>query len=258
VTFGRSNILNLWIAAAFLLVPTVALAQGAPAEASCATAGGVPRAELSASIVSVSAHDSTGAMGQRPDSSGARAESTLVSHYPPPDSTLISALKGGGYILVFRHGKTDWAQKDADIVNFANRAAQRNLSEEGRQQSIQTGKAIAGLKIPIGKVWCSPMWRCRDTGTLMFGHADTTSDLFLKGGRSRDARLRLLSTPPAPGTNLVLVMHQDHLIPITKLRRDELKEGDALVVKPLGQAGFEVLAQVTPADWIRFLPSRKL
>jgi hypothetical protein len=259
VTLGRSNILTLWIAAALVLLPAVAMAQAPKPEPSCATAGGIAPAVNAAAPADTAAI--LKAVGGAPSDGQvvfpAAADST-VSHYPPPDSTLIPALKRGGYILVFRHGKTDWAQKDADIVNFADRGAQRNLSEEGRQQSITTGKAIAGLKIPIGKVSCSPMWRCRDTATLMFGHADTTSDLFQKGGKSRDARLRWLSASPAPGKNDVLVMHQDHLIPITKLRRDELKEGDALVVKPLGQGHFEILAHVTPADWIRFLPSRKL
>jgi hypothetical protein len=186
-----------------------------------------------------------------------RSESTLVAHYHPPDATLMAALKQGGYILVFRHGKTDWAQRDADLVNFGERSTQRNLSEQGRKESAETGKAIASLHIPIGTVQASPMWRCRDTADLAFGHADTTSDWFQKGAQRRDARLRLLSTPPAPGKNNVFVTHQDVLLPITKLRRDELGEGEALIVKPLGSGAFEVLAQVTPADWIRFLPSRK-
>ena len=203
--------------------------------------------------------DSTRAVGSaRPDSSkGAASESTLVVHYHPPDPTLLAALKGGGYILVFRHGKTDWAQRDADLVNFGERATQRNLSEQGRKESIETGRAIAGLHIPIGTVLASPMWRCRDTAELAFGHADTTSDWFQKGAGRRDARLRWLSTPPKPGKNLAIVTHQDVLLPITKLRRDELGEGEALIVKPLGHGAFEVLAQVAPADWIRFLPSRK-
>jgi hypothetical protein len=203
--------------------------------------------------------DSTHAAGSvGPDSSkGAAPESTLVAHYHPPDSALMAALKRGGYILVFRHGKTDWAQRDADLINVAERATQRNLREEGRKESIETGKAIASLHIPVGTVQSSPMWRCRDTADLAFGHADTTSDWFQKGAKRRDARLRLLSTPPAPGKNNVFVTHQDVLLPITKLRRDELGEGEALIVKPLGNGAFEVLAQVTPADWIRFLTSRK-
>jgi len=206
--------------------------------------------------------DSTGAApapAAAPATAPARAESArVVSRYHAPDSTLITDLARGGYVLVFRHAKTDWAQRDADIVNFANRAAQRNLSEQGRQESIETGKALAALHIPVGTVLASPMWRCRDTATLAFGHADTTIDLFQKGRVSRAARLRMLSTPPAPGTNLVLVTHQDVLLPILSLRRDELGEGEALIVKPLGRGRFEVLAQAAPADWIRFLHSRKL
>jgi phosphohistidine phosphatase SixA len=182
----------------------------------------------------------------------------VASRYSPPDSALVSALTRGGYVLVFRHAKTDWAQRDAELINFTDRAAQRNLSEQGRLESIETGKALALLHIPVGTVIASPMWRCRDTASLAFGYADTTLHLFRKGRESREARLRMLSTSPAPGTNTVLVTHQDVLLPIMKLRRDELGEGEALIVKPLGRGRFEVLAQAAPADWIRFLRSRKL
>lgn len=260
MTYARAHAvlaLVVALAAALFCASAPVSAQPRP-EASCATIGGMARTD-SGAAVNASLLDSTRAVGSaRPDSSkGAAHESTLVVHYHPPDSNLMAALKRGGYILVFRHGKTDWAQRDADLVNFGERATQRNLSEQGRKESGETGKAIAGLHIPIGTVLASPMWRCRDTAELAFGHADTTSDWFQKGAKRRDARLRWLSTPPAPGKNLAIVTHQDVLLPITKLRRDELGEGEALIVKPLGNGAFEVLAQVAPADWIRFLPSRK-
>jgi hypothetical protein len=213
---------------------------------------------------SLAAAPDTAAVGQSEavhvdSTAAAPPESARVaSRYHAPDSTLIAALRHGGYVLVFRHGKTDWGQRDSDVLNFADRAAQRNLSEQGRRESEETGKAIAALHIPVGTVLASPMWRCRDSATLAFGHADTTINLFQKGGVSRAARLRMLSTRPAPGTNTILVTHQDVLLPILNLRRDELGEGEALIVKPLGGGRFEVLAQVTPTDWIRFLHSRKL
>lgn len=226
-----------------------------------ATAAGLGTASCTGTVITVSA-DSVGMNREaaRIDStpSPGSAPVKVASRYSPPDSALISALTRGGYVLVFRHAKTDWAQRDADMINFADRAAQRNLSEQGRQESVETGKALAELHIPVGTVMASPMWRCRDTATLAFGHADTTVKLFQKGRESREARLRMLSTPPAPGTNTVLVTHQDVLLPIMKLRRDELGEGEALIVKPLGRGRFEVLAQAAPADWIRFLHSRKL
>lgn len=177
--------------------------------------------------------------------------------YPAPTESLVAALRQGGYVLVFRHGKTDWGQRDASIVDFADRAAQRNLSEAGRRESEEVGRAIAALRIPVGKVLSSPMWRCRDTATLAFGKADTTIHLFQRGREGREFRVRLLGTPPEGTSNLVLVTHQDMLLPILNLQRDELGEGEALIVKPLGSNAFEVLAQATPADWARFATPRK-
>jgi hypothetical protein len=96
------------------------------------------------------------------------------------------------------------------------------------------------------------MWRCRDTASFAFAKCDTTITLFRRSPQDRAARIAYLSTPITDGTNLVLVTHQDVLIPIIPgLRRDQLKEGDALVVKPLGDGKFNVVALVTPEDWKR-------
>jgi broad specificity phosphatase PhoE len=164
---------------------------------------------------------------------------------------VIDHLRQGGYVIVFRHSITDWAQRDADVMNFEDRSAQRNLSKPGEEQAASIGKAFATLGIPVGAVKASPMWRCRDTAQLAFGRHETTVDLFQRGGQSRAARVAMLSAPPDSG-NLVLVTHQDVLIPIvTGLRRDQLKEGDAFVVKPLGEKKFEIEAQVSPEDWLK-------
>jgi phosphohistidine phosphatase SixA len=172
--------------------------------------------------------------------------------FPSPDSLLVTELRKGGYVLVFRHAQTDWAQRDADLENFADRAAQRNLSAEGDSTAVEIGRSIRLLKIPIGQVLASPMWRCRDTATLAFGKCDTPITLFRRSPQDRAARVAYLSAPITDGTNLVLITHQDVLIPIIQgLRRDQLKEGEAFVVKPLGDGKFEVLAQVTPEDWKR-------
>jgi phosphohistidine phosphatase SixA len=194
--------------------------------------------------------------GAASDSAGAgltAADTARVDiHFTPlADSVLVRLLRGGGYILAFRHGKTDWTQRDSDVLNYADRAAQRNLSEEGRADATSIGKAIAALRIPIGEVRASPFWRCRDTATLAFGRADTTSALFTKSHAYRRLRWAMLSTPPRKGTNTVLVTHQDALIPLTTLMRDQLREGDALVIQPLGDAGFRAVAQLSPPDWAR-------
>jgi hypothetical protein len=60
----------------------------------------------------------------------------------------------------------------------------------------------------------------------------------------------MLSTAPDDPTNVVLVTHQDLILPLIKsLRRDQLKEGDAFVVKPEGEGKFAIIAQVTQEDW---------
>lgn len=190
-----------------------------------------------------------------PGSGGAAAppESTAKGskEFPRLTPGVVEHLRRGGYVIVFRHSTTDWGQRDADVLNLEDRAAQRNLSRSGEEQAAAIGKAIATLGIPVGAVKASPMWRCRDTAQLAFGRHEATLDLFQRGGPSRGARVAMLSTPPDSG-NLVLVTHQDVLLPIvTGLRRDQLKEGDAFVVKPLGAKKFEIEAQVSPEDWLK-------
>jgi phosphohistidine phosphatase SixA len=186
--------------------------------------------------------------GAAPDSQTAKT----ATHFPGPDSTTVAALRKGDLVLVFRHAQTDWGQRDADVANFADRSAQRNLSAAGDSMAARVGRAIRKLEIPIGEVLASPMWRCRDTATLAFGHCDTTITLFRRSAMDRAARVAYLGTPITDGKNLVLVTHQDVLIPIiTGLKREELKEGDAFVVRPQGDGKFDILAQVTPDDWER-------
>ena len=168
------------------------------------------------------------------------------------DSSLVDALQHGGYILFFRHCLTNWNEKDGAEGEFADRSKQRNLSEAGQREAAALGQSIKVLEIPIEKVLVSPMWRCRDTALLAFGQYDTTGLLYWKGAKYREARVKMLSTPPAAGKNLVLVGHQDQLIPIVPgLKRDQLEEGDVLVFRPLGDGKYKVVRQVTPFDWER-------
>ncbi|HEY6221807.1 MAG TPA: histidine phosphatase family protein [Candidatus Eisenbacteria bacterium] len=183
---------------------------------------------------------------------------TVRKEFPHPDSTLVPRLRSGGYVIVFRHSITDWAQRDADAENFEDRSTQRNLSKEGEVQAARIGKAIAELRLPIGTVLSSPMWRCRDTAQIAFGHHQAVPELFRRGPEYRAMRIVLLGSEPEEGKDMVLVTHQDLLIPIVEgLRRDQLKEGDAFVVKPLGEGAFEIVAQVTPEDWERLAADDK-
>jgi phosphohistidine phosphatase SixA len=192
------------------------------------------------------------APGSPPDT--AVVDSVKGAHrvFPRPSPDLPAKLRQGGYVIVFRHSITDWGQRDADVTNFEDRTTQRNLSAEGEAAAKSIGQSIAALGLPIGRVMASPMWRCRDTAQLAFGRYETSIDLFQRGSQSRAVRVDLLSTPPEKGKDLVLVTHQDVIIPIVAgLARDQLKEAEALVVKPLGNKKFDVVAQVGPEDWAK-------
>jgi len=191
------------------------------------------------------------------DSIDAAMSRRVDVHFTPlPDTMLVRMLRQGGLVLAFRHANTDMSQQDSDVWNLANRATQRNLTETGRANATNVGRAIGALGIPIGVVRSSPFWRCRDTATLAFGRCDTTSALYSKGPAFKRARWILLTTAPAPGRNDVLVTHQDALLPLTTLKRDELQESEALIVEPRGPTrGFHVIAHVGPADWLRLARS---
>ncbi|MGH7682211.1 MAG: histidine phosphatase family protein, partial [Candidatus Eiseniibacteriota bacterium] len=182
------------------------------------------------------------------------------------DPTLVSGLRKGGYVIFFRHAATDWTQHDTDYSDFENRAGQRNLSEAGKADAGSIGKAFQALAIPIDSVFASPMWRCRDTAQLAFGRCEKSMALFGKvpvatdgtakpaedRAQYRSERIHMLSAAPPKGTNRVLVGQQDPMLPIIHgLHRDELREGDALVIQPMGEGKFKVVAQVTVADWTR-------
>lgn len=224
--------------AVLLLLPASARSEGTPSPDSTMTAPSPPGDSMKESPGAAAEPGAPPPQGPRPR-----------SRYRGLDSALVDSLRKGGYILLFRHGQTDWRERDVDLSGTADRSAQRNLSEEGRRIMTGVGKAVAALRIPIGNVTASPMWRCRDTATLAFGHTDTTGALFQRGPEFKQQRVELLGRKPAAGTNDVLVTHQDVLLPIFGLLREELGEGEALVVHPLGAGKFKVLAQATPAQW---------
>jgi len=220
-----------------------------------------PASRAAADPTPAPASPPTSCVEAAPASTAAPAPTRIVPAVPNPatdsiphvaDSTLVRDLRKGGYVLFFRHAMTNWNERDGAEGDFADRAKQRNLSESGRAQAAALGKAIAALGIPIEKVLASPMWRCRDTAQLAFGAYDTTIMLYGKGPTFREARIKMLGTPTSAHKNLVLVGHQDHFIPIVPgLKRDQLKEGDALVFQPLGSGTYRVVTQVTPAEWAK-------
>src|SRR5215510_5213081 len=71
---------------------------------------------------------------------------------------VISALKQGGYVLIFRHGATDDG-KDIYPFKFDDMKAQRQLNDKGRDTARQIGAALRKLDIPVGVIYTSRLNR---------------------------------------------------------------------------------------------------
>jgi phosphohistidine phosphatase SixA len=173
---------------------------------------------------------------------------------------LVAALRGGGYILYFRHATTDFGQNDERMTGYEECATQRNLTDRGRTEAQALGAVLNALAIPIGDVLASPFCRTMETAQLIFGRA--TSSPAVRGEPSqtdspwRYAALReLLSTPVRGATNLAIVGHGNPYRAV--VGGPYLAEGEAAVIEPRSNDGFRVVARLHIEDWRPLEAARK-
>lgn len=169
-------------------------------------------------------------------------------------TALLEALRGGGYILYFRHTSTDFGQSDERMSGYENCASQRNLTDSGRAEARAIGAAIRGLGIPIGQVLASPYCRTRETAELMFGRAAVTPAVRggpanADAGRYADLE-RLLATRVTAGANLAIASHGNPFRAV--VGGPYLAEGEAAVIEPRGGDGYRVVARIRRDDWATF------
>jgi phosphohistidine phosphatase SixA len=176
------------------------------------------------------------------------------------DAALVEALRGGGFVLYFRHAETDWSQTDRRHEagwDSCDPAQMRQLSAAGRETARRVGEALRRLRIPVGRVVASEFCRTRETARLLaLGAVETSRDLVnvthagQAGGTEalRQRARRLLATPPPAGTNVVLVSHGNVFMLVAEQRP---VEGGAAILRPDGEGGFEIVAHVAPEDWRR-------
>jgi len=168
--------------------------------------------------------------------------------------TVLGELRKGGFVIYFRHTSTDQSTAGDADADLERCETQRNLSAEGRAEAAQIGKSIKALRIPVGSVLASPFCRTQDTARLAFGRVAVSKDLYFALGadetemtRLRDALRRMLSTPPPPGTNVVLVSHSANLREAAGIFAKP--EGVAYIFRPLPNGKFEAVARILPQDW---------
>jgi phosphohistidine phosphatase SixA len=178
---------------------------------------------------------------------------------------LVSALKQGGYVIVFRHGATDDSQKDIYPFNFDDMKAQRQLSEKGRDMARQIGTAIKKLGIPIGEIYTSRLNRAIETGKLLSGKevkpvdaltdsgAGSASAMANPGSGNAKAGLamrELVNAAPKAGTNTFLVTHKTNIADAFGKEAGDVQEGEAFIYRSTGPAASTFVTRVKAPFWI--------
>jgi phosphohistidine phosphatase SixA len=182
----------------------------------------------------------------RPDSQGA---TPTWSSWPAAE--LAKELRSGGYVLIFRHGRTDWRSRDQlPQTGFEDRSTQRLLSDEGREQARRTAEVFRALGVRFDAVFSSPYFRARDFAELVTGRApEVTRKLLGYDQIGLDGHRELLSRMPAPGTNTLLSGHQFAVTELGFVRMNELEEGSCLIFKPTGdRQRLDMVAHLNHAD----------
>lgn len=182
----------------------------------------------------------------RPDSQGATRTWSRQ-----PAAELAQSLRSGGYVLIFRHGRTDWRSRDQlPQTNFDDRSTQRQLSEEGREQARRTGEVFRALGVRFDAVYSSPYFRARDFAELVTGQQpEVTRKLLGYDQVGLDGHRELLARIPSRGSNTFLSGHQFAVAELGFVGLNELEEGSCLVFKPNGdRQRLELVAHLNHAD----------
>ena len=183
---------------------------------------------------------------------GARAQSQNAK-------ALIAEVKGGGYVIVLRHGATNHDQKDAWPPDFSDLTKQRRLSDEGRQVATQIGEAVKKLGISFDKVITSKLDRGIETGKLVSGtdgiqtlDLTESSDSVAPAEKERRAMaLRaMVGVVPTPGKDTLLVTHKPNIVDAFGMVLQDIDEGEAAVFKPNGAGQGDLVGRLKAMDWM--------
>lgn len=174
----------------------------------------------------------------------------------PVTRDTIARLRAGGYLLYIRHGNSDTSRPDrVPNVDLNDCSTQRPLTEEGKKVAANVGEAIRRAKIPVGEIFASPMCRAKDSARAAFGPNFTVLDHLIYTANMTDdektsmmPKTRALLAKPVHGrTNRVVVAHAPNLMDI--MGYFPKPEGTVVVIRPMGDKGFEYVGSIAPQHW---------
>ena len=126
---------------------------------------------------------------------------------------ILNELQNGGNIIFIRHA---YAPGGGDPENFdiSDCATQRNLNDNGRNQSKKIGNLFKRNEVPIDKVISSEWCRCKETASIAFNEFKTKNFLnsfyspkFAKNKKKQIKNLKNYINNWDGNKNLVLVTH---------------------------------------------------
>ena len=176
----------------------------------------------------------------------------------PPAGAIVTLLRAGGYIIVFRHGATHADQADTDPLNLDDVTKQRQLNDKGRADAKAVGEVFKAAGVPVGKSISSRFARAVETARLIGGKdPEATADVSEGGlvvtpnenNRRAQALRTMAATPPAAGTNTLVVTHKPNILDAFGKDWFEIKEGEASIFKPDGKGAFTLIARVPIDRW---------
>jgi phosphohistidine phosphatase SixA len=183
----------------------------------------------------------------------------------PSDPELAQTLRGGGHVIVIRHGATNTDMADTDPLNPDNIDKQRQLSKKGEDAAKALGDAFKSIGVPVGQVYTSRFNRAYQTAKLAgFDKIEKSIDI-TEGGlvvspdennRRAAAFRKLASSMPPAGSNVVVVTHKPNIIDAFGKDWFEVKEGEASILKPDG-SGYRLVAKVQMDEWSRIAAMAK-
>jgi phosphohistidine phosphatase SixA len=137
----------------------------------------------------------------------------VFSNPASSNEKLINSLKEGGKLIFIRHAYAP-GNGDPENFNLKDCDTQRNLNQEGINQSKKIGLFFTKKKIQIDKVLSSEWCRCKDTAKYAFNSFDTFDALnsfydirFAKNKNKQIKDLKKYTLNWNSKKNLVLITH---------------------------------------------------
>jgi broad specificity phosphatase PhoE len=184
---------------------------------------------------------------------------SATAQTPKPEYAVLAAeLQRGGHVIVVRHGATHANQADLAPLQPDGPAAQRQLNDKGRDAAKGFGAALKAIGVPLGKTYTSRFNRAFETALLAgLADAEKSSDFTEIGmvvspnenARRAAALKKLVETPPAAGTTVIVVTHKPNILEAFGKDWFEVREGEATIFRPQPGGGTVLVARVMIEEW---------